>query len=316
MTEAKNLLGPRRKDAPMLSDAELDTRLFGLLREDGRAGYTRLAELIGVPRARVADRVRTLLAAGDLQIVTSVDPAILGVRTIAHLSLALDVAVVPFLDTLSPAPEVVLASAVAGRFDAVVEVRVPSPQHLAETVRRIRAKPGVRAVEALLYLGVSRGYRHRSVVGPPPAVDELDLALIELLRRSGRRSYRELAEEVGRSAGAVRSRVRALLDCGAIRIEAIAGTTDSSGRVAGVGLRLGDADPEEVVDRLAGLPGTHFAVATLGRFDVVGTIRGDSARLLQTRLDELRSATGIRSIESWIHLDVRKERYEWPVAQG
>ncbi|MFF0473426.1 Lrp/AsnC family transcriptional regulator [Streptomyces sp. NPDC004284] len=315
MTETKNPLDPLRKGASMLSDAELDTRLFGLLREDGRAGYTSLAERIGVPRARVADRVRTLLDSGDLQIVTSVDPAILGVRTIAHLSLALDVAVVPFLDTLRPAPEVVLASAVSGRFDAVVEVRVPSPEHLAETVRRIRAKPGVRAVEALLYLGASRGYRRPRLEGPPPAIDALDLTLIELLRRSGRRSYRELAEEVGRSAGAVRARVRALLDCGAIRIEAITGTADGSGRVAGVGLRLGDADPEEMVDRLAQLPGTHFAVATLGRFDVVGTIHSDSTRLLQARFDELRCTTGVRSIESWIHLDVRKERYEWPVAQ-
>lgn len=298
----------------MLSDTELDTRLFALLREDGRAGYTRLADVIEVPRARVADRVRTLLASGDLQIVTSVDPAILGVRTIAHLSLTLDVAVVPFLDTLRPAPEVVLASAVAGRFDAVVEVRVPSPEHLAEAVRRIRAKPGVRTVEALHYLGASRGYRHVRPAGPLPAVDDLDLAVIELLRRNGRRSYREIAEEVGRSAGAVRSRVRALLDCGAIRIEAITGTADSSGRVAGVGLQLGDADPEEVVDRLVLLPGTHFAVATLGRFDVVATIHGDSARILQARLDELRCTAGVRSIESWIHLDVRKERYEWPGA--
>ncbi|GCD93083.1 Lrp/AsnC family transcriptional regulator [Embleya hyalina] len=297
----------------MLSDAELDTRLFGLLREDGRAGYTHLGQLIGVPRARVADRVRALLASADLQIVTSVDPAILGVRTIAHLSLTLDVAVLPFLDALRPAPEVVLASAVAGRFDAVVEVRVPTPEHLAETLRRIRAKPGVRTVEALMYLGASRGYRHVRPAGPPPVVDDLDLALIELLRRDGRRSYRELAEEVGRSAGAVRTRVRALLDRGAIRIEAITGTADSSGRLAGVGLRLGDADPEEVVDRLALLPGTHFAVPTLGRFDVVATIRGDSARLLQARLDELRCTTGVRAIESWIHLDVRKERYEWPV---
>ena len=62
----------------------------------------------------------------------------------------------------------------------------------------------------------------------------------------------------------------------------------------------GAADIEDAIDRVA---------RTLGRFDVLATVRAFSSAQLVEVLDTVRALPGVRALDSWSHLDVVKESY-------
>jgi hypothetical protein len=64
---------------------------------------------------------------------------------------------------------------------------------------------------------------------------------------------------------------------------------------------------------MATLPGIEFLARTIGRFDLVATLAADSAATLRNLIDRLRQVDDVVKIESWMHLEVFKEKYEWPV---
>jgi len=76
----------------------------------------------------------------------------------------------------------------------------------------------------------------------------------------------------------------------------------------GLGLRLA-GDHRDVVDQIAAMPAVIFVARTLGRFDVLGTVRAFSAAQLVEMLDNVRSLPGVNLVESWAHLQVVKESY-------
>ena len=65
----------------------------------------------------------------------------------------------------------------------------------------------------------------------------------------------------------------------------------------------------DVVAALTGMPSVIFLARTLGRFDILATVRAFSAAQLVEVLDAVRALPGVRSLESWTHLDVVKESY-------
>ena len=52
-----------------------------------------------------------------------------------------------------------------------------------------------------------------------------------------------------------------------------------------------------------------FVARTLGRFDVLITVRAFSAAQLVEILDAVRAMPGVNGIDSWAHLEVVKESY-------
>jgi hypothetical protein len=57
------------------------------------------------------------------------------------------------------------------------------------------------------------------------------------------------------------------------------------------------------------MPAVIFVARTLGRFDVLATVRAFSAGQLVELLDAVRSLPGVNVVESWAHLQVVKESY-------
>jgi hypothetical protein len=76
----------------------------------------------------------------------------------------------------------------------------------------------------------------------------------------------------------------------------------------GFGIRLAGGH-EDVVAALAAMPSVVFVARTLGRFDLLATMRAFSAAQLVGMLDAVRALPGVRALESWSHLDVVKESY-------
>ena len=76
----------------------------------------------------------------------------------------------------------------------------------------------------------------------------------------------------------------------------------------GFGVRLA-GDHRDAVEQLAAMPSVIFVARTLGRFDVLVTVRAFSAAQLVELLDQVRALPGVNAVESWAHLEVVKESY-------
>lgn len=163
-------------------------------------------------------------------------------------------------------------------------------------------------MDTLIYVEVMR-----DVIGPVGTVrtevDDTDRALLAALQDDGRASYVDLAAKVGLSAAGARRRVVRLLDARVVRVGAVVRHSGQDRQSAlGFGIRLAGGH-EDVVAALGSMPSVIFVARTLGRFDLLATMRAFSAAQLVGMLDVVRALPDVRALESWTHLDVVKESY-------
>ncbi|MCX7693341.1 Lrp/AsnC family transcriptional regulator [Tepidimonas taiwanensis] len=135
-------------------------------------------------------------------------------------------------------------------------------------------------------------------------MDELDQALISLLRRNARLSVADLAHKLRVSRGTVTNRLRKLEDAGVI---------------LGYTVRLRpEAEPERirawmsvlvegnqtraVIASLLGEPGVVKLHDTNGRWDLLAELEATSMHELSDILERIRLIKGIHSTETSIHL--------------
>ncbi|WP_345802246.1 Lrp/AsnC family transcriptional regulator [Microbacterium sp. AZCO] len=287
---------------------DFDADLIRALQENGRASIHSLGERLGRPRAAVSDRLRTMLADGTVRVVAAVDPGFLGQHVLAHVSIRTDATVEPLAQRLRGLAETVLVSAIGGAHDLVTEVRVGSMAALHDLLAEIRAMPGVVDINTLIYSSVIKGFFVSEYRGDV-TIDATDTALIELLQRDGRMSFRALGEAVRLSPSAVTTRVERLIESGVIKISAVEARGLAHRQLSmGVGLNL-LADDDSVLDALRTWRGVDFAARTLGRFDAVMTLVEPSAGALYASLERIRSLPGVAHVEAWFHLAVLKEDY-------
>ncbi len=146
---------------------------------------------------------------------------------------------------------------------------------------------------------------------PRARLDQKTLRLIELLVESPRRSFTDLAEDLGLSEAWVRQRVKRLRNEGLISF-GIAGNPLllGFGAMGYVGIKtIGDP---EVVDRLVEIDEVAYAVRTSGRFDAM-------LEVLISRPDDLvrfcdrtfAPVQGVVAWESFGAVEIVKENYPW-----
>ena len=140
-------------------------------------------------------------------------------------------------------------------------------------------------------------------------IDNLDRALLALLRENARLPVAVLA----RRLGLARTTVQARLD----RLEA-------TGIVQGYTVRLNESlsaplratalvsiEPRSapaVLARLESLPGVRTVHTTSGRFDLIVGLEANSTEELDATLDRIGEAKGVRGSESLIHLSTKLDR--------
>lgn len=143
-------------------------------------------------------------------------------------------------------------------------------------------------------------------------LDDVSLAIIEQLQEDGRRSYAAIGKVVGLSEAAVRQRVQRLLESGVMQI--IAAVTDplkmGFARAAMLGIKVsGPTAP--VADALVEMDEVIYVVVTAGSIDIVAEVIATSDADLLTVSDQIRRIPGVRSTESFVYLETRKEVYNW-----
>lgn len=287
---------------------ELDEAIVELLEFDGRLTHREIARQVGLSRSAAAARVARLLATGQVVIRGAVHPAVLGRPVLAHVSVVVHGPAAPVAAEVARRDDVPFLSLTSGQHGLVAEIRSASPRDVDRAVSELRALPGVSGVDTLTYVEVMR-----DVIGPvgdvSTSLDDTDWALLLALQDDGRASYVDLAEKVGLSAAGARRRVVRLIETKVIRIGAVVRHSGQDRQSAmGFGIRLG-GDHHEVVAALTGMPSVIFVARTLGRFDVLVTVRAFSAAQLVGVLDTVRALPGVRGLDSWTHLEVVKESY-------
>lgn len=287
---------------------EVDEAVVELLEVDGRLPHREIARAVGLSRSAAAARVQRLITSGQVVIRGAVHPEVLGRGSLAHVSVSVHGPAAPVADRLARRDDVPFLSLTSGQHGLVAEIRSGSARDVDRGVAEFRGMPGVSGVDTLTYVEVMR-----DVVGPVgdvrTDVDDTDRALLARLQEDGRASYVELATAVGLSPAGARRRVVRLLESNVVRVGAVVRHSGQDRQSAmGVGIRLA-GDHHDVTAALASMSSVIFIARTLGRFDVLVTVRAFSAGQLVEVLDAVRGLPGVRGLESWTHLEVVKESY-------
>jgi len=287
---------------------DLDARILDELRLDGRIGRNELAAKLGASRPTVSKRLNALLTSGRARVIGVVHPATIGLEALAHVSIGVDQPVRQVAARLAALTEVPYVSLTSGRYPLLAEIRTLGPAQLTATLDRIRGIDGVRETNTLTYsellMDVGRPGRASAA-----AIDALDMRLLEVLQADGRASYATLAAAADTSPGTARLRVRRLIEEGVVHIGLLSGAAQGDSEFAvGFGVRM-HGRTEGLTPLLAEIPGLQFLAATIGRFDLVGTVHAGAAEEIVTALDSVRALRPVLEVDSWVHLVTVKERY-------
>ncbi len=133
----------------------LDYGIIDLLRQNARAGYGDIGEVVGLSASAVKRRVDRLVADRVIRGFTvQVDPAVDGLATEAYVELFCRGTVAPeeLRRILSDVPEVVDAGTVTGSADAIVHMRSRDIPSLEGALERVRLAPNVDHTRSAIVL--------------------------------------------------------------------------------------------------------------------------------------------------------------------
>jgi len=132
----------------------LDRTLIGLLRSDGRAPVSKLAEIMGVSRATVQTRLDRLLASGALLGFTArvrEDYAVNQIRAIMMIEVS-GRNTTQVINKLRGLPELTALHTTSGKWDLIAEVLVESLSEFDSVLREVRLVDGVLNSETNILL--------------------------------------------------------------------------------------------------------------------------------------------------------------------
>lgn len=133
----------------------LDYGIIDLLRQNARAGYGDIGEVIGLSASAVKRRVDKLVLDKVIRGFTiQVDPAVDGLGTEAYVELFCRGTVAPeeLRRILAGIPEVVDAGTVTGSADAIVHMRSRDIPSLELALERVRVAPNVDHTRSAIVL--------------------------------------------------------------------------------------------------------------------------------------------------------------------
>lgn len=136
---------------------DVDKRIISALQADGRRPYSRIAADLDVSESVVRYRAQRLEQAGVLQVVGIADPLRIGFDRMALIGLKIRPG---SMDDVCAAvtefPETSYVAALAGSFDAIVEVVCRDTGHFTELLKRLHLVDGVTSTESFLVLEIHK----------------------------------------------------------------------------------------------------------------------------------------------------------------
>ncbi|MDW7978659.1 MAG: Lrp/AsnC family transcriptional regulator [Candidatus Caldarchaeum sp.] len=139
------------------------------------------------------------------------------------------------------------------------------------------------------------------------SIDETDRAIIEILKRDARKSFTDIAKMLNLSEGAVRRRVKNLVDKGVIKSFTVKLAKEYS-VTAVTFVSVSPAVPTpEVADKLIKIEGVEEVYEITGAIDVMTVISVPTMTDLNKVIEEIRNINGVSETNTSIVLRVLKK---------
>jgi DNA-binding Lrp family transcriptional regulator len=140
------------------------------------------------------------------------------------------------------------------------------------------------------------------IVSEVEKMDDTDKAIIEILKKDGRATYSDIGKRIGLSEGAVRKRIKALSNSGAIkRFTVKVGLTEGAEAIG-----LLSVDPSlptsDVSKALKKLSNVETVYEITGQYDIAVIISGFNITEVNECLEKIRRLKGVANTNTMIIL--------------
>jgi DNA-binding Lrp family transcriptional regulator len=133
-------------------------------------------------------------------------------------------------------------------------------------------------------------------------MDKRNKQILRILKNDGRASYAAIGEEVGLSEGAVRKRVKTLVDAGDIRKFTVKiGVAEGSEAVTLLATNP-NCPTQEVSKRIREIPNIDTIYEVTGEYDIVAVISGMNVVEVNECIEKIRRVEGIMKTNTMIVL--------------
>jgi DNA-binding Lrp family transcriptional regulator len=122
-------------------------------------------------------------------------------------------------------------------------------------------------------------------------LDEIDRKIVEILKNDARKSYLDMAKDLKMSEGAIRRRVKKLVESGAIRKFTI--ETAQEGPAAVILLSANPSVPtSEISEAMLKIDGIQRVFEVTGEFDIVALLSAPDTHALNSCIEKTRMLKG------------------------
>ncbi|WP_107417117.1 Lrp/AsnC family transcriptional regulator [Streptomyces sp. CB00455] len=299
---------------------ELDRALVQALTIDGRASFSRLAEVLEVSDQTVVRRYRRLRSTGLVRVVALPVGSRVGLfESWLRVQCAPDAAL-PVAEALARRPDIAWVTLNSGGTEIHCMTRARTRKDrdvlLLDKLPRTRRVTGISAhtvlrkffggPDAWAGLGVLRPDQAQALARPPAAarperyaLDEAELAMLAVLGQDGRAGYPELARICGLSESTARRRLERMRDLGVVffDVEIIPAHLGYEAEATLV-LSVPPARLAEVGAAIGGHPEVPFAAAVTGAASLMAVVVCRDTDALYTYLTErIGAVPGIGQVE-------------------
>lgn len=300
----------------------LDLRLLQALQLDGRASFSRIAEVLGVSDQTIARRYRRLRTEARLRVLGMADHGRLGRTTwIVRLRCNPDAAE-PLADALARRLDTLYVGVMSGGTEVMCAMKPRSRQDRDELLLdRLSRTRRVSSVDAYCVLhqfyGGPLGWLNKidalapaqvAALRPDPprtpagpvVLDPLDEALLELLRQDGRTTATDLATATGQTESVVKRRVTRLRGTGVLYFDVEHDHEPfGHGTEAMLWLRGAPTRLRSVGQALADHREVRFAAAVSGRANVIASVLCRTPEELFAYLaDRVGAIEGVQAVDT------------------
>ena len=148
-------------------------------------------------------------------------------------------------------------------------------------------------------------------------VDKIDRAIISHLQYDGRMPFTDIAAELDISEGAVRRRVKRLIENGMLQIVGIAEPQFLGWNAAGmIGIEIQAGQIQTAADQIAQFPEVSYLFMASGGFDLFAEVYcRDMDHFVSFLNEKLQQVTGVQRTETFMILKMYKLSYHWGEAE-
>ena len=144
-------------------------------------------------------------------------------------------------------------------------------------------------------------------------LNKIDREIIALLQYDGRLPFTKIADELGITEGAVRRRVKSLIETGKLQIVGIVEPQELGWNEAGlIGISVQPDRIDEVAAEIAQLPEVTYLIQAAGEFDLFAEVYcRDRQHFVSFLNDGLQKIAGVERTRSFLILKLHKLSYRW-----